>query len=47
MIVKMLAHIHIVVYTWWCWYIYKGEEGGVDVDHQLGEKMEVKEGHCE
>ena len=27
MIVKMLIHIHMVVYTWWCWHIYKG--GGV------------------
>ena len=22
MIVKMLTHIHMVVYTWWCWHIY-------------------------
>ena len=41
MIVKMLTHIHMVVYTWWCWHIYKGEEVGVDVD-QLGEKMEMR-----
>ena len=41
MIVKMLTHIHIVVYTWWCWHIYKGEEVGVDVD-QLGEGMEAR-----
>ena len=27
----MLTHIHMVVYTWWCWHIYKG--GGV---HKLG-----------
>ena len=27
MIVKMLTHINMVVYTWWCWHIYKG--GGV------------------
>ena len=27
MIVKMLTHIHMMVYTWWCWHIYKG--GGV------------------
>ena len=26
-IVKMLAHIHMVVYTWRYWHIYKG--GGV------------------
>ena len=23
MIMKMLTHIHTVVYTWWCWHIYK------------------------
>jgi hypothetical protein len=42
MIMKMLAHIHMVVYTWWCWHIYKGEVFGVKVD-QLGEEMEVKQ----
>jgi hypothetical protein len=26
MIVKILTHIHMVVYTWWCWHICKGEE---------------------
>ena len=41
MIVKMLTHIHMVEYTWWCWHIYKGDEVGVDVD-QLGEEMEAK-----
>ena len=41
MIVKMLTHIHIVVYTWWCWHIYKGDEVGVDMD-QLGEGMEAR-----
>ena len=41
MIVKMLTHIHIVVYTWWCWNIYKGDEVGVDGD-QLGDGMEVR-----
>ena len=41
MIVKMLTHIHVVVYTWWCWHIYKGDEVGVDVD-QLGDKTEAK-----
>jgi len=31
----MLTHLHKVVYTWWCWHIYKGggvpkvERGGV------------------
>jgi hypothetical protein len=44
MIVKMLTHIHMVVYTWWCWYIYKGEVFGVEVD-QLGEEMEAEKGH--
>ena len=41
MIVKMLTHIHMVVYTWWCWHICKGDEVGVDVD-QLGDEMEVR-----
>ena len=41
MIVKMLTDIHIVVYTWWCWHIYKGDEVGVDVD-QLGDGTEVR-----
>ena len=38
---KMLTHIHMMVYTWWCWHIYKGDEVGVDVD-QLGDEMEVR-----
>ena len=37
----MLTHIHMVVYTWWCWHIYKGDEVGVDVD-QLGDGTEVR-----
>ena len=41
MIVKMLTHIHIVVYTWWCWHIYKGDKVGVDVD-QLGDRIEAR-----
>ena len=41
MIVKMLTHIHIVVYTWCCWHIYKGDEVGVDVD-QLSDGTEVR-----
>ena len=44
MIVKMLTHIYIVVYTWWCWHICKGEEVGVVVN-QLGEEKEAKRGH--
>ena len=31
----------MVVYTWWCWHIYKGDEVGVDVD-QLGNEMEAR-----
>jgi hypothetical protein len=41
MIVKMLTHIHIVVCTWWCWHIYKGQVFGVETD-QLGEGTEEK-----
>ena len=41
MIVKMLTHIHMVVYTWWCWHIYKGDEVGVDVD-QLSDEIEAR-----
>jgi hypothetical protein len=46
MIVKMLTHIHIVVYTWWYWHICKGEEVEVEMD-QLGEETEAKRDHCE
>jgi hypothetical protein len=38
----MLTHIHIMVYTWWCWHIYKGEEVGVEI-YQLGEETEMKQ----
>ena len=38
---EKLTHIHMVVYTWWCWHICKGEEVGVDED-QLGEEAEVR-----
>ena len=31
----------MVVYTWWCWHIYKGDEVRVDVD-QLGDETEAK-----
>ena len=37
----MLTHIHMMVYTWWCWHIYKRDEVGVDVD-QLGEETEAR-----
>jgi len=23
MFMKMLTHLHMVVYTWWCWHICK------------------------
>ena len=41
MIVKMLTHIHMMVYTWWCWHIYKGDKVGVDVD-QLDDETEAR-----
>ena len=25
MVVKMLTNLHIMLYTWWCWHICKGE----------------------
>ena len=40
MFVKMLTDMHMVVYTWWCWHICKGEGVGVDVD-QLGEERKA------
>ena len=33
----MLTYMYMVVYTWWCWHICKGEGVGVDVD-QLGKQ---------
>ena len=41
MIMKMLTHIHMMMYTWWCWHIYKGDKVGVDVD-QLGDETETR-----
>ena len=38
---EKLTHIRMVVYTCWCWHIYKGNEVGVDVD-QLGDETEVR-----
>ena len=35
MIVKLLTHMHMVLFTWCCWHICKVEGVGVDVD-QLG-----------
>jgi hypothetical protein len=26
----MLTHLHMIVYTWWCWHICKAEEVGVE-----------------
>ena len=40
MIVKMLRHMHMMLFTWCCWHICKGEGVGVDVD-QLGEARKV------
>ena len=40
-ICEKLTYIHMVVYTWWCWHIYKGDKVGVDVD-QLSEGTEVR-----
>jgi hypothetical protein len=37
---KMLTHLHLMVYTWWCWHICKGEVVGVELD-QLGEEKTV------
>ena len=37
MIVKMQTHMHMVLFTWCCWHICKGESVGVDVD-QLGKE---------
>jgi hypothetical protein len=40
--VKMLAHLHMIVYTWWCWHICRGEVA-VELD-QLEEKKELRQG---
>ena len=36
----MLTHMHMVLFTWWCWHICKGKRVGVDVD-QLWEARKV------
>ena len=46
MIMKMLTHMHMVMYTWWCWHICKGEKVRVVVD-QFGEETEAKKCHYE
>ena len=38
MIVKMLTHMHMMLFTWWCWHICKGEGVGVDVDQLVGKR---------
>ena len=38
MIVKILTHMHMVLFTWCCWHICKGEGVGVDVDQFGGGK---------
>ena len=40
MIVKMLTHMLMVLFTWCCWHICKGKCVGVDVD-QLEEERKV------
>ena len=35
----MLTHMHMVLFTWWCWHICKGEGVGVDVDQLVGKKV--------
>ena len=41
MFVKMQTHLHMVVYTWWCWHIYKG--GGVPrVERNVGAFEKIK-----
>jgi hypothetical protein len=34
----MLTHLHLIVYTWWCWHICKGEVVGVELDQLREEK---------
>ena len=36
---EKLTHIHMVVHTWWCWHICKGEEVRVVVNQLREEKM--------
>jgi hypothetical protein len=28
----MLTHLHMMVYIWWCWHIYKGVEVRSDLE---------------
>jgi hypothetical protein len=27
----MLTHLHMMVYIWWCWHIYKGDDNGEEI----------------
>ena len=38
----MLAHLHMMAYTWWCWHTCKGEII-VELD-QLEEEKELRQG---
>ena len=42
MIVKMLTHMYMVLFTWCCWHICKGEGVGVgvDVDQLVGKRSD-------
>ena len=42
---EKLTHMHMVMYTWWCWHIYKGIEVGVDVDQLGGETVARRVGN--
>ena len=45
MFVKMLTHVHKVVYTWWCWHIYRG--GGVPrVERGVGFSLPFEKNKC-
>ena len=41
MIMKMLTHMQIVLFTWCYWHICKGEGVGVDVDQLEEERKGV------
>ena len=36
----MLTHMHMVLFTWWCWHICNGEGVGVDVDQLVGKRSD-------
>ena len=49
MIMKMLTHVHLLVYTWWCWrnlrrrLRLKGREGFGFLSPKLGEIRRFQE----